>query len=687
MEYIYVSKVSVNIGNQKISVDYLYNKNFAFLDLLEYLAYLFPKFEICQCFKFRFKQNTNKYKNQYIDIPNDSLIQDFSKYLKDLYLDDSKKYCLEHKSKNYFKYSKTKLISSFEDSISKLEYINKKRKNEINLLEKDKLIYTNEINDLKQKKDIKEFKNFYEEKKNILKLEINKLQNEIKQSKDKRILEKSINGILDKINLLSANEFNLKENNNLIEVDKISNKIKDNQKFMKIKPKEFYDIIFHIDSIKDVNKGWKIEFNEKTKENYESFKNKKMIKIGLIGNSNKGKSFLLSKLCKINLPSGTNIRTEGLSIKYPMLEHFKDREIVILDSKGFETPVLNLDNQNYMVDNNIKEFVEKSREKLITEIFLQNYIINNSDIPIVVVGILTYSEQKLLMRIKTEIKTSKINIPLFIIHNLKEFTSVQQVQDYINDFLLKSATFNLEEGYNIQTKTKTGTYYYEPNKDQKIFHLIYANEDSEAGKYYNQFTLDFLENNFFNYTNLKSFDVIETIKDGFFELSKDIIEETDEIIFKEMFDDSNPEIIKLKDEKEIIFKRIETDEFGFYNLKPNGFDPPYNFYIEEDKAIAKVEVPGNFTIRSDIEYDREWDIIKLRGQKNRDKEPYYEKDGLYNTRKYGNFSLKILFRVENRILSNEMPKIESKKGVCILKYNLSKKQNRVDYNYYEDEEI
>ena len=639
MENMYASKVSVNIGNQKISLEYFYNKNFTFIDLLEYLAYLFPKFEICQCFKFRFKQNTNKYKNQYIDIPNDSLIYDFKKYLNDLYLDDSKKYCLEHKSKNYFKYSKTKLISSFEDSIAKLEYINKKRKNEIDLLEKDKLIYTNEIFDL------------------------------------------------DKINLLSANEFNLKENNNFIEVDKISNKIKDNQKFMIINPKEFYDIIFHIDSIKNVNKGWKIEFNEKTKENYESFKNKKMIKIGLIGSSNKGKSFLLSKLCKINLPSGTNIKTEGLSIKYHMFGHFKDREIVLLDSKGFEAPVLNLDNQKYMVDNNIKEFIEKLREKLITEIFLQNYIINNSDIPIVVVGILTYSEQKLLMRIKTEIKTSKINIPLFIIHNLITFTSVQQVQDYINDFLLKSATFNLEEGYNIQTKTKTGTYYYETNKDQKIFHLIYANEDSEAGKYYNQFTLDFLENNYYNYTDLKSFDAIETIKERFFELSKNIIEETDEIIFKEMFDDSNPEIIKLKDEKEIIFKRIETDEFGFYNLKPNGFEPPYNFYIEKDKAIVKVEVPGNFTIISDIEYDKDFDIIKLTGEKKRDKESYYEKDCLYNSRKYGNFSLKIFFRVENKILSNEMPKIESKKGVCILKYNLSEKQNRVAYNYYEDEEI
>ena len=48
-------------------------------------------------------------------------------------------------------------------------------------------------------------------------------------------------------------------------------------------------------------------------------------------------------------------------------------------------------------------FKEKSREKLITELFLQNYIINNSDIIILVVGILTYSEQKLLNRIKTEI--------------------------------------------------------------------------------------------------------------------------------------------------------------------------------------------------------------------------------------------------------------------------------------------
>lgn len=87
------------------------------------------------------------------------------------------------------------------------------------------------------------------------------------------------------------------------------------------------------------------------------------------------------------------------------------------------------------------------------------------------------------MKIKKEIERSKINTPLFVIHNLITYTSVQQVQDYINDFLLKSATFSLEEGHKVSTQIKTtaGIYYYESNKDQKIFHLIFANEGSEAG--------------------------------------------------------------------------------------------------------------------------------------------------------------------------------------------------------------
>jgi len=290
MDKIYFSKVTVNIGNQTISVFYSYKENFTFIDLLEYLSYLFPKLEICQCFKFRLKEKNNGNKINYIDIPSDCYISDFSKYLSNLYLDASKKYCFEHKSKNYFKYSKTELISSFEDDIAKLEYINKKRKNEIDLLEKNKLVYINEIEALKKKINIKDARNYLIENNN-LKLEINKLQNIINQNKVNRILEKSIIEVLDKINLLSAYEDNLKEKDNLI----------DNQKYIRNRPIDFYDVIVHIDSIKDINKGWKIEFNEKIKEKYESIKNQKMIKIGVIGNLNRGKSFILSKISKIKL--------------------------------------------------------------------------------------------------------------------------------------------------------------------------------------------------------------------------------------------------------------------------------------------------------------------------------------------------------------------------------------------------
>ena len=188
------------------------------------------------------------------------------------------------------------------------------------------------------------------------------------------------------------------------------------------------------------------------------------------------------------MPSGPSIRTKGLSIKYPV---FEDRKIVLLDSAGLETPVLKnkqeLQNKALKRTNTKSEedenkenkekdyFKEKYREKLITELFLQNYMINNSDILIIVVGVLTYSEQKLLNRIRREFirarnNKNKVQKPLFIIHNLMAYTTIEQVEEYIEDFLLKSATFDLAIGHKISTKEEqnTGVYYYEQLKVKKF---------------------------------------------------------------------------------------------------------------------------------------------------------------------------------------------------------------------------
>ena len=61
---------------------------------------------------------------------------------------------------------------------------------------------------------------------------------------------------------------------------------------------DFYDVIVDIKSVKDISEGWEIKMNEKAKKKYEEFKKEEVIKIGVIGNANKGKSFLLSKISK-----------------------------------------------------------------------------------------------------------------------------------------------------------------------------------------------------------------------------------------------------------------------------------------------------------------------------------------------------------------------------------------------------
>ena len=284
------------------------------------------------------------------------------------------------------------------------------------------------------------------------------------------------------------------------------------------KPNKFYDTIICINSIKSLKKGWEIKMSKRGLLLYEKCKNEALLRIGVIGNKNKGKSFLLSKISKTKLLSGSSIETEGLSIKYPDRKKMKDKNIILLDSAGFESPVLkNRENNNQFEeivkknkieeeeeninekeddDNNAnkddkepenyqievediddkkeetekgeniinylfekkekeememkkreqkenKEFKESAKDKIMTEIFLQNFIIENSDILLLVVGILSYSEQLLINKIKKESKDLEKE-KLFVVHNLQTFRKAEQVEKYIKETLLNCKTFNLK---------------------------------------------------------------------------------------------------------------------------------------------------------------------------------------------------------------------------------------------------
>ena len=687
--------INISLNNQMFSIVYTINQNTTFQDLLEYFAYTYPSLKICQCYDFEIMLNNYNY----YCIEKKSKLVEYSNYLNNLQLDNNKGKCEHDDNHNFLLFSKKDIFDTLSQQI-----LNNKKDKEINQLnEKIKLLQetiknnngTNEILNNKNK-EIFELKNKIEK---LIK-ENNEMNNKVKDYKtlqnENMILTQTINGNTGMI--MQLNKTGLINNKKFLPEQHIGINEKNGQVIIensniKQKPDEkFYDIIVHIDSIKDINKGWRVEMSPNAEKNYKNFKTQQVLRIGVIGNANKGKSFILSKISKMKLPSGMSIKTEGLSIKYPDLTGgFNNRKIALLDSAGLETPVLVDD----IKDNEKNEiFKEKSREKLITELFLQNYIVNNSDILIVVVDSLSFSEQKLLLKVKKEMERAKRKIPLYIIHNLKTFITIKQVEDYIQNTLLKSATFKLEKSHNINTKYNhiSDIHCYNEitqDKDQKIVHFIYANEGSPAGEKYNNFGLDYIEKAYQGIFGLQPFDVIESIKERYIKVSKDITEKTEkENLSNDSFQSDDPYLIKLKDEKEIILKKCLIDELGFSNFKANGFEPKYNIFCKDNKIIVRVEAPGNCDLESKIEIQGEYNVIKLYGEKRKDKEPENLDKNIFTSREIGPFSLEIPLKFSEYHLKAQAPKMDCKKGVYMVEYELvSYEGKKEEKQFFQDGEI
>jgi len=73
-------------------------------------------------------------------------------------------------------------------------------------------------------------------------------------------------------------------------------------------------MILYCESLEELKEsGW----NYYESEQYKKYKDKKIRSIGILGESDKGKTFLLNLLVGTNLESGINkIKTIGISLKY-----------------------------------------------------------------------------------------------------------------------------------------------------------------------------------------------------------------------------------------------------------------------------------------------------------------------------------------------------------------------------------
>ena len=259
---------------------------------------------------------------------------------------------------------------------------------------------------------------------------------------------------------------------------------------------------------------------------------------------------------------------------------------------------------------------------------------------------------------------------------------------------MNSATFDLEKTTKITTKKlscEKVEYFFEKNFKIRIIHLIFANEGSEAGKFYNNFALEFIENSFQEIINIKPFDVIENLKERFIGLSKIIMENNKNysLISKNDFINDYRIIkerkIRLKEKRDIILKRYYIDELGFSDLRSNGFKPCYSYFLKNDKLILRLEVPGNINISTDYIIGENKNIIEVKGKKNNDKEPIFLKDNIYNDREFGEFSIDIPIKMY--LDSTIKPEINFKKVICSIEYRISKNINIISEYKGEDEDM
>ena len=445
------------------------------------------------------------------------------------------------------------------------------------------------------------------------------------------------------------------------------------------KLENFYDIIVDIDSLRHMVKGWKVKFTEIGKKNYDIMKDEEVLIVGVVGNRNRGKSFILSKLSNVNLPDGTSIKTEGISIKYPKMEEGKKAKYILMDSAGFENALLETDeftnDPNIPREDALKMLKLIASDKTLTEYFIQNFIIQKSNILIVVIGILNYPEQKLLNRIKTENKNKfrQQNIPpLFVVHNLQTFSLKKQVEDYIEETLMKSATFKLKKMKNVDRDSKESEdendlYFIEVfnNKEDEhtvIYHLILAMHGTEAGDYYNHFAYEFLSGQFNAFPIHHKFPIIEDVKQQCMENSNKMmvhpIESLDE------FEKSETEIKliskdKEEEQKRLLFKRCLVDELGFSNFYGANFEPKYAYFktiIDKKPYVCiQVEIPGECKVSCRAKmFETSWNVT-VKGNKMLKMIEGDDKHTSFSKREEGDFNLLVKLNVEDFQLKEHKP--------------------------------
>ena len=374
------------------------------------------------------------------------------------------------------------------------------------------------------------------------------------------------------------------------------NKLNNNSNFMSSQiPNQNYDMQLYCESLEELKEsGW----NYYVSEQYSKYKDRKIRSIGILGESDKGKTFLLNLLVGTNLKSGINIKTIGISLKYiKLFENEKNDQndlCLLFDTAGRCEPLL-VENRKEETNEELKEKVEKkARDLKMSEKFLRNFILKNAKIIIVVVNQLSLNEQQFLYDLKTEIDKYD---QIFVVHNLYHLYTMDDINKYIKETIESSIYFNLKklnfDKDDDEDMNKNNFFYfveeinYSGKKKANIIHFLMGNHDNNKDlKDFNEKCINELKNEIYNNPSNVEFDIQKA-------LDKELKEEnlvSDKIkIDSRDAKENNMKTFYINGGETINDKNPENE---FNGLFLPDFIPNYIYYYDNDYFYIEIECPG-----------------------------------------------------------------------------------------------
>jgi len=486
----------------------------------------------------------------------------------------------------------------------------------------------NKAKDLKKENDdlieeVEGLKAKIKEYKKTIKQQQSEIENFEKQAKDLKKINKDLGKQIEELNqnldvqLKKSLKFKEKwkeSKNELLGFKShynLNQKTKKELKSDKKLPTLTYDIVINIDSLKSQTIGWDIWINERNLEMINACSNNTII--GLVGRENIGKTFILNKLCGFELPSGSNVHTKGLSMKY---SNAKNNDLICLDSAGIQTPVYYFDEKlmdRFSVnkeDLNRKEYIKRQmiNDRTITDTFIQDFILDVCEVILIVVGQLTQNDQKFIERIAWKYQAKK---RIIVVHNFSNLYSVEDVNNRIDMDIIKA----------FDTKPRIipnrDIYEYIEKKENKskdsISHLVLGVDWSNSGKKFNDPTFEHIMKIIDTRLEKRTLNLIEKLK-NFFQKNFNKYLRFKQRPKKTPYLEEVKKSLMIRTNEEFEIPNPIFDAFGDLITSP-----PYEVFERKNQFVCLIEIPDLNQENLKLEFERketEFCCLIVEGLKN-----------------------------------------------------------------------